>query len=107
MSTEKFKRIIFQIKYRFGTLKEGVDYFTCGMYVPCLDCDRGDDTTCKREPDRMERLECNDEFTALYESGRAVEGRDFFTCGNYDFCSSCTKDGKPCHSIDLTSMTPD
>lgn len=30
-------------------------------------------------------------FFVKYKSGIAKEGKDFFTCGEYDFCYPCSK----------------
>lgn len=38
-------------------------------------------------------------FSIRYRLGLAQEGKDFFTCQDYDFYGSCTKDHKPCKNV--------
>ncbi|MDF2879966.1 MAG: hypothetical protein K0R54_523 [Clostridiaceae bacterium] len=35
-------------------------------------------------------------FNLKYKLGKAEEGKDFYSCGGYEFCSSCTELNKPC-----------
>lgn len=35
-------------------------------------------------------------FKIKYKLGLAKEGKDFFTCGGYDFCLDCTADNPRC-----------
>lgn len=36
-------------------------------------------------------------FRMKYKLGIAKEGKDFFTCGYYQFCNNCKTQSKPCH----------
>ncbi|WP_291637774.1 hypothetical protein [Clostridium sp.] len=35
-------------------------------------------------------------FDMKYKLGIAKEGKDFFSCSEYDFCVECTPSDKPC-----------